>query len=135
MLFWLWHSAFDSIGDALETAIAPKPCAEREIGANRRADAVGTVTPGTGCPGNLAMKDVLAERDLIVRCSRGYGQTGIRVNALGRKGVRRSFGFDSRSGCGLDPRRIRVADIGHTPNAASLVIGDVKRAVGSHRYP
>src|SRR6476661_7732525 len=135
MPLWLQHSFLDGVGDALKAAIAPKPRAQGEIGSRRCAYAVVAVTPGACCPRNLAMENLLAKRHLLARCSWGYRQTGIRMNALGRKGVRRSFGFDSRSGCGLDPCRIRVADIGHTPNAASLVVGDVKRAVRSHRYP
>src|SRR5262249_9245150 len=129
MLLWLRHSSLDGISDTLKAPIAPKPRAKGEISPNWCAHTASTMTSGARGPGNLAVKDLLAKRDQVARCSWGYGQTGIRVNALWRKGIRRSFGFDSRSGCGLDPCHLRVADVGYSPDPTPLVVGDVKRAV------
>ena len=80
------------IGDALKAAIAPKPSAQGEIGSRWCAYSVRAVTPGACGPGHLAMKDFLAERNLLARCSWGYRQTGIRMNAFGRKSFGRCFG-------------------------------------------
>ena len=73
MLLWLQYPAFDGVGNALKASIAPKPGAERKISPNRRADAASTMTSGAGRPSNLAMKDLLAERDLVARGSRRDG--------------------------------------------------------------
>jgi hypothetical protein len=89
MLLWLGHAALDGVGNALETSVAPQPIAAAKIGSDRRADAVGTVTPSTSRPGNLTMKDLLAERDLIARCSRWYGKTGRLISSIGVNAFRR----------------------------------------------
>jgi hypothetical protein len=96
----------------LKASVAPKPSAEREISANRRANAARALTPGAGCPGNFVVKDLLAKRDLVARCSWRYRQAGIGVNAFRRHSFRRSLGFDRRSGRGLNFCHVRVADIG-----------------------
>ena len=102
MLLWLRYPAFDDIRDALKASVAPKPSAERGISANRRANAARALTPGAGCPGNFVVKDLLAKRDLVARCSWRYRQAGIGVNAFRRHSFMRSLGFDRRSGRGLN---------------------------------
>src|SRR6476620_10219770 len=130
MLFGLWHAGFDDIGDALKTSVPPQPCAALKVGADRRADAVGTMTAGTCSTGNLAVEDFLAERDQLGGRSGRHRETGVRMHALRRERTRRGFGLFRRRRRRLD-RRIRIAVIGHAPDAAGLVVGDVERTVGS----
>ena len=77
MLLRRWHSSLDGVSDTLKAPIAPEPCAERKISANRRANAACAVTPGARRPGNFAVKDLLAKRDLVARCSRRDCSTGL----------------------------------------------------------
>ena len=70
MLLWLWHSAFDGIGDTLQAAISPKPRSARKISSYRGANAVSTMASGARRPANLSMKDFLPEGDLLARRSR-----------------------------------------------------------------
>ena len=64
MLLRLGYTVVDRIGDACEAAVAPQPLARGEVGADRRADAVGAVTACACRARNLAAEDLLAERDL-----------------------------------------------------------------------
>ena len=97
MLLRLRNAILDDVGDALKTAVAPEPRAAREVGADRRADSVSAVTSGAGCSGHLAMKDLLAERDLLSGSTRWHRKTwcgaSIGMNAFGRKGAGRDFGL------------------------------------------
>jgi hypothetical protein len=60
MLFWLWHSVPDDVGDALKAAVTPEPGPAGQIGSHRRAATVGAVATGACSPSNLAMKDFIA---------------------------------------------------------------------------
>ena len=131
MLLRCRHSGLDGVGEALKASIAPEPGTERKISANRRANATCAMTPGARRPGNLAVKDLLAKRDLVTRCSWWYWQTRIGMNAFRRQSFWRSRGFHRGSGRRLNSCIIRIAEVGHAPDPTSLVIGDVKRAVRS----
>ena len=73
MLLWLRYSGFDDVGDALKASIAPKRGAGGQIRSHRCANTAGTVTPCARRPTNLAMEDLLAERDLLARGPWRYG--------------------------------------------------------------
>ena len=137
MLLWLRYPAFDDIREALKASIAPEPGTERKISANRRANTACAVTPGAGCPGNFAVKDLLAKRDLVARCSWRYRQAGIGVNAFRRHSFMRSLGFDRRSGRGLNFCHVRVKPCGCrkvscliSSNLPALVIALIALLVG-----
>ena len=97
MLLGLRHAVLNGVGDALKAAVAPQPRSARKIGAYWRANAVGAVTPGAGPSGNLSVKDLLAERDLLSRCTGRQWKVvegpRRRMNPFRRKGIGRSFGL------------------------------------------
>src|SRR5256885_16972557 len=75
-----------------ETAIAPNPLAAGEVGPQRGALAVASVTAGTRGARDLAAVDAPAERDLFGRCSGRRRQracclrAGVRMDAFRRNG-------------------------------------------------
>src|SRR5205809_2702950 len=84
----------DGVRDRSETAIAPYPLTAGEVGPQRRALGVRSVTAGTRRARDLALVDAPPERDFRGCCSwrrrqRGRGlRTRIRMDAL-----RRNSGF------------------------------------------
>ena len=107
-----------------------------EIGADRRADAVRAMATGARRTGDLAVEDLLAERDLSPGRSRRHRESrriaGIGMHALRRQRIRRgSAACCFGAGAASMPWRIGIALIGHAPDAAGLVVADVERAVGS----
>ena len=65
MLFRFWHTLFDCLGEACQTAVAPEPGTAAEIRSDGTADAVRAMASGACCACDLAVEDLLAERDLI----------------------------------------------------------------------
>src|SRR4029078_2105965 len=122
------HAVSNDIGNALKIPVPPEPYAAREIGADGRANAVCTMTTCTSGSGNFSVKYLPAECDLFRRRPRRHWEVGrstrIGMHALGRKGVRRGFGFGGLRGCVLD-RSIRIAAIGHAPDPAGLIVGNI----------
>jgi len=97
MLLGLRNPVLDGVGNTLKTAIAPQPHSAGKISTHSRANAIGAVTPGARPPGNLAIKDPLAERDLLSRCTGRQWKAGqglrCGMNAFRRNGIGRSFGL------------------------------------------
>src|SRR6185437_1690097 len=61
----LRHTLRDGPRDRLDAAVAPQPFAAGQIRTDRRALAVGAVTPRAGSAVDLSLKDLSAPRDLV----------------------------------------------------------------------
>src|SRR4051812_14801975 len=65
MLLRLLHAFPDDVGYALQAAVTPEPGSRCEVGSHWRATAIGAVAAGACRTRDLAMEDLLAQRDLI----------------------------------------------------------------------
>ena len=74
ILAWLRYAKGDRVRDRSQAAIAPQPFATGEVGALRRALAVGSMAASTRRTCDLALVDALAEGNLLLCRSRWSGQ-------------------------------------------------------------
>src|SRR5262245_44551851 len=94
MLLRVRHAIGDNAGDRAEAPVAPQPFAAREIGSERSALAIRSMTAGTRSTLGLAVEDTIAERDLRRRGAGGNRQGGgLRLRAsVGMDAFRRDGG-------------------------------------------
>ena len=88
----------------------------------------------------LAVKNAVAQSDLLLGRARRYGQgrrtrpAGIWMGAFGRPGLGGTRSRDGGRRGGSD-RRVGAAMESDAPDAAMHIIGNVERAVGSYGEP
>jgi hypothetical protein len=133
----LRHAIGDGFLERFEAAVTNEPMAldqRRRLGTSPRVRAMAARARSAR---RLAVKNAVAQSDLFLGRARRHRQgrriepAGIWMCAFGRPGL-----GGTRSGDGgrrgRSDRRIGAAMEGDAPNAAVDIIGNVKRAVGSH---
>ena len=132
----LRNAVGDDVRDRLQAAVADEPVAVDQRRPLRRTVAVRAVAARASATCDLAMEDAIAQGDFFFRCPgrngqcRRIGAAGVRVSAFGRPGFAGHSSRRHRRGRGRD-RRVGRAMESDPPNTTMLVVGNIKRTVGT----